>query len=76
MKTCFVSLEEEESNKYGVSAELGQTWSIVGNQDKDWDVGSGGEEELPADDNLRRKRTQNCKGNTEAMPGLKEEIAK
>lgn len=76
MKTCFASLEEQESNKFGVSVEPSQTWSVVGNQDKDWHVGSGGEEELPADDNLGRKRTQNCEGNGEEVPGLKEEIAK
>lgn len=56
--------------------EPSQKLSIVGNQDKDWDVGSGGEEELPADDNLGRKRTQNCEGNGEEMPGLKKEIDK
>lgn len=52
-----------------------QKLSIVGSQDKDWDVGSRGEEELPADDNLGRKRTQNHEGNGEEMPRLKEEIA-
>lgn len=56
--------------------ELDQKPSIVRNQDKDWDMGSGGKEELPASDNLGRKTTQNGEGNGEDMPGLKEEIAK
>lgn len=76
MKTYFTSLEEQESNKFGVSVEPSQTQSVVGNQDKDWDLDGGGEEELPADDNLGRKRTPNSEGNGKEMPGLKEEIAK
>lgn len=53
-----------------------QTLSAVGSQNKDWGVGSGPGGELPVDDNLGRKRPQDCEGNGEEMPGLKEEVAK
>lgn len=82
MKTCFTShpkttsFEEQESNKSGVNVKPVQTLSAVGSQNKDWDVGSGPGGGTSVDDNLGRKRPQDCEGNGEEMPGFKEEVAK